>query len=152
MYRKGVSALIVNKSNEFLLVNLESFEDKYFAVPGGGVEGNETLEAAVYREIQEELGIEKKSLELVGQGDTPLCFAFKVIKVARDGKEYEGSERHFFGFRFIGNDDEIKLQKGEVRSYKWVPFGKLHTHLLFDDQLKDTSEKIAEIFPLVTHE
>jgi len=63
MYRKGVSALIVNNNNEFLLVNLESFEDKYFAIPGGGIEQGETLENAVYREIYEELGIGKKSLQ-----------------------------------------------------------------------------------------
>jgi ADP-ribose pyrophosphatase YjhB (NUDIX family) len=53
MYRKGVSALIVNENNEFLLVNLESFEEKYFAVPGGGIERGETLENAVYREMRE---------------------------------------------------------------------------------------------------
>ncbi len=44
MYRKGVSALIVNKNQEFLLVNLESFEHRFFAVPGGGVVENEALE------------------------------------------------------------------------------------------------------------
>ena len=43
MFRKGVSAIVINKKNEFLLVNLESFEDKYFAIPGGGVEQEETL-------------------------------------------------------------------------------------------------------------
>ena len=38
MYRKGVSALIMNKNKELLLVNLMSFEEKYFAIPGGGLE------------------------------------------------------------------------------------------------------------------
>lgn len=151
MYRKGVSALIINKNNEFLLVNLESFENKYFAIPGGGVEGSETLEAAVYREIKEELGIEKKSLEFVGKSNTPLQFAFKVIKVARDGKEYNGSERYFFGFRFIGDDNEVKLQEGEIRAYKWVSFVELGSYLLFDGQLKETSQKITEIFPFIAH-
>lgn len=150
MYRKGVSALIVNRKSEFLLVNLESFEDKYFAVPGGGVEENETLLEAAYREVQEELGINRTSLEFVAQSTIPLKFTFKVIKLARDGKEYVGSERHFFGFRFTGNDSEIMLKKGEVRACKWVAFAELHSYLLFDNQLKDTSEKIREIFPLIT--
>ena len=47
MYRKGVSALIINKNKEFLLVNLESFREEFFAVPGGGIEQRETLENAV---------------------------------------------------------------------------------------------------------
>lgn len=150
MYRKGVSALIVNNSNEFLLVNLESFENKYFAVPGGGIEQGETLEAAVYREVREELGIEKSSLKFVGKSHDPVKFKFKVIKMTRDGKNYEGSERYFFGFRFVGNDDEIRPKEGEVRACRWVPFAQLRDYLLFDNQLQETSEKITEIFPHVS--
>ena len=147
MYRIGVSALIINKNEEFLLVNLESFEDRYFAIPGGGVEEGESFEDAVYREIQEELGIAKTSLEYVGKSSIPLQVTFKVAKLTRDGKEYKGSERHFFGFRFVGVDNEIKLQEREVRAYKWVPFTELNNYLLFDNQLGDTLEKILEIFP-----
>ena len=51
MYRKGVSSLIINEKQEFLIVNLISFEEKYFAIPGGGSEINETLEETTYREI-----------------------------------------------------------------------------------------------------
>ncbi|MEK7125910.1 MAG: NUDIX domain-containing protein, partial [Patescibacteria group bacterium] len=134
MYRKGVSAIIINKNNEFLLVNLKSFEDKYFAIPGGGVEQGETLENAVYREIYEELGVEKKFLQFVGQSNIPIKFKFKVIKMIRDGNKYEGSERYFFGFRFVGANNEIKPKDGEVRFYKWVTFDQLKNYLLFDNQ------------------
>jgi len=147
MFRKGVSALIINKKNEFLLVNLESFEDKYFAIPGGGIEGEESLEDAVYRELDEELGIKKRHLQVVGQSNIPVRFKFKVIKMNRDGKNYEGSERYFFGFQFIGTDNEIKLKKGEVRTYKWVSFDQLKNYLFFDNQRQETLEKIKEIFP-----
>jgi len=148
MYRKGVAALIINDRNEFLLVNLESFENKYFAIPGGGIESGESLEEAVYREIKEELDLKRSSLQLVGQSQTPLRFKFKVITMNRDGKTYEGSERHFFGFRLVGPDDQIQLKDGEVRAYRWVPFAELKDYLLFDDQLEETSAKIREIFPI----
>lgn len=147
MYRKGVSALIFNKKDQLLLVNLESFSEKYFSVPGGGLEEGETLEKAVYREVAEELGIQKDSLELVGKSSSPLQITFKEIKLIRDGKEYQGSERYFFGLRFTGDDSEIKIKEGEVRAYKWVAFAELEDYLLFDNQLKDTKEKMAEIFP-----
>jgi putative (di)nucleoside polyphosphate hydrolase len=145
MYRKGVSALIINKNQEFLLINLVSFKEEYFAIPGGGIEEGESLEQAVYREIQEEVGIEKKYLELVGKSDVPIRFSFKLN---HGGKEYKGSERNFFGFHFLGNNTEIKLQVGEVRTFKWVPFAKLKDYLLFNNQLAETSEKIVEIFPI----
>ncbi len=147
MLRKGVSTLIINDKEEFLLVNLESFEDKYFAIPGGGVEKDETLIDAAYRELDEELKIKKRYLQVIGQSNTPVRLKFKVIKMNRDGINYEGSERYFFGFQFIGVNNEIKPKKGEVRSYKWVSFKQLKNYLLFDNQLQETLEKIKEIFP-----
>ena len=146
MFRKGVSAIVINKKNEFLLVNLEFFEEKYFAVPGGGVEKEETLEDAVYRELNEELGIKKEYLQIVGQSNVPVRFKFKVIKMNRDGVEYDGSERYFFGFRFIGDEKMIAPNSAEVRSCKWVAHSELKNYLLFDNQLRETSEKIKEIF------
>ncbi len=149
MYRKGVCALIINDRKEFLLVNLESFENKYFAIPGGGIEQGETLKDAVYREVREELGIKKGSLQFVGKSQTPIWIKFKAITMKCDGKTYEGSERHFFGFRFIGSNNEICPKDSEVRAYKWVSFAELKHYLLFDNQLKETLRKIAEIFPSV---
>ena len=149
LFRKGISALIINKKNEFLLVNLESFKPHFFAVPGGGIEQEETLEEAGYREIEEELGIGKQSLQLIGRCKEPLQFRFKTKKLHRNGIEYDGSERSFFGFTFIGEDTEITPQEGEVRSYKWVSYDDLKDYLLFDNQLVETSEKILELFPFV---
>lgn len=147
MFRKGVSAVIVNKANQLLLVNLESFETKYFAILGGGIEEGEDLEGAVYREIEEEVGIKKESLKKVGQSEKPLVFAFKTPKTNKEGKEYHGSERYFFGFRFMGNDEEMCPREGEVRTCKWVSFADLKDYLLFDNQLEETTEKIQELFP-----
>lgn len=146
MYRKGVSALIVNSRDEFLLVNLESFALHFFAVPGGGIEPDETLEDGVYREIEEELGIKKYHLQFIGKSNKPLSFAFKTKKLYRDGTLYDGSERYFYGFSFVGDEKEIRVQTGEVRSYVWVKYEDLKNYLLFEDQLSDTTEKIKEIF------
>lgn len=146
MFRKGVSALIINNKDEFLLVNLKSFEERFFAIPGGGVEQGESLEGAVYRELGEELGIKKDCLEMIGRSDSPVRFRFKKV-IARDGDVFEGSERYFFGFRFIGNENTIMPSSEEVRSYKWSKFSELKNFLLFDNQLQDTLGKVEELFP-----
>ena len=88
----------MNKQQEILLVNLQSFEERYFAVPGGGLEQGESLDDAAYREIQEELGIKKESLELVSASKESVFVKFKNIKLNRDGNEFIGSERYFLGF------------------------------------------------------
>jgi len=147
MYRKGVSAIILNNKNEILIVNLQSFEEKYFAIPGGGLDKGETLKQAVFREISEELGIEEESLKLVSKSKKPLRIKFKVIKLNRDGREYKGSERHFFGLKFLGKDTDIAIDENEVRMYKWVSLEKLKGYLLFDNQLQETKDMIFELFP-----
>jgi putative (di)nucleoside polyphosphate hydrolase len=148
-YRKRVSALILNKNDDVLLVNLESFELRFYAIPGGGVNNGESLEDAVYREIQEELSISKNSLEFIGTCKEPLRLLFKTKKLNRDDVEYDGMERVFFGFCFIGKDSEIVLQPEEIRTYKWVAFSDLKNYLLFDNQLEDTTLKLLEMFPFL---
>ncbi len=147
MYRKGISAIIINSKKEFLLVNLQSFEEKYFAIPGGGIEPSETEEDAVYREIMEELGISKTFLKLISKSNNPLKYKFKEIKLSRDGKKYIGSERIFFGFEFTGTIKDIKICEEEVRNYKWVTLENLKDYLLFECQLEDTIVRIKELFP-----
>ncbi len=147
MFRLGVSALIINNKQQLLVVNLNSFEDRYFAVPGGGVDQGETLEEAVYRELDEELNIKRQDLQPVGQSDTPVRFTFKEIELNYNSQSYTGSERYFFGFRFLGADKEIRPKDGEVRRYKWAPLDQLQNYLLFDNQLEETIEKIRELFP-----
>lgn len=146
MYRKGVSALIMNQKGEFLLVNLKSFKEIYHAIPGGGLEENETLKDAVYREIKEELNINSSDLELIGESRVSLITKFISPKIDKKGDKYIGSERFFFGFRFKGVDDNIKPADGEVIFYRWSSFSDLGKYLLFEKQLDDTVAKINEIF------
>jgi putative (di)nucleoside polyphosphate hydrolase len=148
-YRKGVSALIINKNNEVLLVNLQSFATHFFAIPGGGVDKDEELIDAAYREINEELGIKKESLKFIKSSDESIKVIYKEKKITRDGIEYDGMERFFFGFRFTGQDSEIVLQPEEVRICKWVLFEDLKDYLLFDNQLEETCSKLLELFPFL---
>jgi len=146
LYRKGVSALILNSKDEILLVNLQSFNKQYYAIPGGGIDIGESAIDAVYRELKEELNIDKEDLIKIGKSKKPIRLLFKTKKLKRDGIEYDGMERLFFGFRFIGDNSKIKCQEEEVREYKWVAFNNLDRYLLFDNQLDETIKKLKEIF------
>lgn len=148
-FRKGSAALVVNSKNELLLVNLRSFEDKYFTVAGGGQNSGESLLETAYRELKEELNISKEDLEFVGECNKPIAFYFNEMTI-KEGIEYSGSEKFYFGFRFIGDEKMIIPNPREVRSYKWVTYGELKNHLLFgSSHLSDTLERIDELFPFI---
>lgn len=78
-FRKGVASIVINTKNEFLLVNLESFKEEFFTVPGGGQDNNEPLIETAYRELKEELNIDKDELELIGSCDNPSTFYFNEV-------------------------------------------------------------------------
>ncbi len=145
LHRIGVSTLIKNNKNEFLLVNLESFEEKFFTVVGGGQDIGESLMETAYREIFEELNIPRENLTFIRESNTPIIFYFRSPLI-KENKRYVGSQKFYFGFEFKGEDSIIKVNPGEVRSYKWVAFKDLKDYLLFDNQLSDTEQKIKELF------
>lgn len=147
MYRKGVSAIIINNQDQILLVNLVAFEHHFFDIPGGGLERGETLEQAVYREVEEELGINQSQLELKGISKEPLRFTFKGDPLIRDGITYTGQERTFFALRFMGAESDIELNEDEIRKYIWCNYNDLGNYLLFENQLEDTQMMIRGIVP-----
>ncbi|MCP4219092.1 MAG: NUDIX domain-containing protein, partial [bacterium] len=62
----GVGAVIVNDQNEtLLLLRKKSPEKGCWDLPGGRVELGETIEAAILREIKEELGVDVKIIKLL---------------------------------------------------------------------------------------
>lgn len=48
-----------------LIKRIRSDQPEYYVVPGGGVEGNETVFQTVEREMCEELGVKCKALEVI---------------------------------------------------------------------------------------
>ncbi|MFA5796304.1 MAG: NUDIX domain-containing protein [Candidatus Shapirobacteria bacterium] len=67
--RPRVSVLITNQDKFILIFRHKDGED-YYAIPGGGIESGETPMVAAFREIDEELGLKLRNLQLISEINT----------------------------------------------------------------------------------
>jgi len=103
-----VGALILNGRGEMLLVRSMKWGDR-LTVAGGHVELGETLEAALKREIREEVGLEIRDLRLL------------MVQEAIFSRDFF-RRRHFIFFDYVcrAASDRPKVDGVEIQSFLWV--------------------------------
>lgn len=143
-YRRKASAVVVNKQNKILLLQLQSYGENDWNIPGGGREVGETAEQNIKRELAEELGTDKFEIleksEIVNKYDFP---DFVIARLIREKKQYyKGQRQTQFIVRFTGDDKDIKPQEKEIRKYKWVEYKDLQSFLRFPGQWENVERVI----------
>ncbi len=94
--------VFVHDGQVLLVQQKKKVAEELWSYPGGAVEDEETLEQALIREVQEELGVTLKN---------PIFLKSYVINNSR-GKLTINT----FTGSFVGN---IQLKKDELSAYKW---------------------------------
>lgn len=120
-YRKGITAIIVNKENKILLCK-SAYDGNHWQFLQGGSEKNEPLEDTVKREISEELGTAK--IKIIKRLKEKIKYRSKQERHIRGLVKmkygYKGQVKDIFIVMFLGNNNEIKLDKREFVDYQWV--------------------------------
>src|SRR5690242_3159170 len=119
--RDAIRAIILTPENEVLLLRIHLPDDKeqfWWITPGGGREQGETVEVALKRELQEELGLNEYAIgPLVWRRQHTFNWA---------GKRICQSERYYIVHtnRFeplMSDPDEVKV----LDRFRWWPVGEL---------------------------
>lgn len=121
LYRSNVS-LITFQNSKFLLVNLLEWPPDYWKFPQGGVSLEETLEQAVKREFQEELG--SKKIRILGRSGITRKYKWEKPKRIGD-KLYAGQDQTFFIVEFFGDKNDLTVKNDEIRAFCWQAIGDL---------------------------
>lgn len=89
---------------------------EYYSIPGGGVEGNETLEDTVKRELKEELNVDIDLFGFLGSLETDTCiFNYYHAKIIKGTPTLGGEEllrnckENYYKIRKINIKDIEKL-------------------------------------------
>jgi nucleoside triphosphatase len=103
-----VGALIRNETGEILLVRQAKWNNKY-CIPGGHVELNETIEEAIKREIQEEVGLNVEVVELLGVQDNIHSVEFH-------------KKKHFIFLDYLceTSEEKVRLDNREAQEFLWI--------------------------------
>lgn len=147
-FRKAIGTIILNSKNQIIVFQRSDFPDSWQG-PEGGIEDKETILDALYRELYEEVGLEKKDFDIVATRDEP--FRYFLDKEAKNKFGIDGQEKYFFiiklkddnfKFKFDNKKDEI-----EFLNYKVLENNKdmLKTVPLFKENIY---KEIIEYFNL----
>lgn len=147
-YRKGVNAIVVDKDNDFLLVQKNGYKDNEWNFLGGGREEGETLEQNLFRELKEEIGTEESDLEIIGISTHKIEYDYPANTVMKvHGGKYRGQSYDQVILRLTGNKDKLVFTPEEFRTHKWVKAEELEKHLIFPNQFKNHKKAIDELMP-----
>ena len=116
-YRDNVAAILRNRKGEILICERLGISGAW-QFPQGGIDGGETHEQALIRELWEEIGIMPSDLQIVERRG-PYRYVFGNGKTK---KGYHGKEQHYFLVDFSGSRSgvNVKTEHPEFQDFRWI--------------------------------
>ncbi len=113
---------------------------KLWLFPGGHIEKDETPDAAVRREVAEEVGLRA---ELVKGSAAKAPGEIEVLAVPFYVNLHSVGDHHHVGFFYLctTSDSRVQLNTGESDAYRWLSAGELASSPLPADSIR----KIAQL-------
>ncbi len=123
-YRANVAIVLCNDRAQVLWARRVGRDGWQF--PQGGVDADESILEAVYREMDEELGLKPEHVELLGSTKDWLTYEIprRYVRV-RSRNRIKGQKQKWFMFKFLGDESDFCLDCSghpEFDDWKWVSY------------------------------
>jgi putative (di)nucleoside polyphosphate hydrolase len=128
-YRPNVGIVLLNSRNEVFWGKRVGQHSWQF--PQGGIQHGESPEQAMYRELQEEVGLLPEHVQIIGRTrdwlryDVPEEYLRRQNATRVHRAAYRGQKQIWFLLRLVGLDSDIQLRASEhpeFDAWRWVPF------------------------------
>lgn len=134
-YRKTVVG-VVYKGKDFLLVKKPHWND-WWDFPQGGLEEGESLEQALIRELEEELGVKEFADPFNTKLTHKRLFSEETLKHYPD-KGFKGKELSYLLVEYSGDKNKISLGD-DLEEFGWFNQATL-LELLYKDNLEQARQ------------
>ncbi len=122
-YRPNVGLALFSKAGHIFVGRRINGRGAFqWQMPQGGVDKGETPATAALRELEEEIGVAAKLIEVLEETDDWLYYDFPLELRRRMGGPYLGQRQKWFALRFKGSDSDVRLDKHkpEFDAWRWA--------------------------------
>lgn len=120
-YRPNVGIILCNWRNEVFWA--KRVKEHSWQFPQGGIKFGETPVQAMYRELQEEVGLLPGHVRILGRTRNWLRYEVPAHWIRRDLRgNYRGQKQIWFLLRFVGRESDVSLRasaKPEFDAWRW---------------------------------
>jgi putative (di)nucleoside polyphosphate hydrolase len=122
-FRAGVGIIVADAKGRVLALRRADVPGEAWQLPQGGLDAGEEPEATMWRELEEETGLNRENCEYLAESDGWL--AYELPENFRTAKVGRGQVQRWYLCRFTGEDSEITPDGREFDAWKWFDFEAL---------------------------
>jgi putative (di)nucleoside polyphosphate hydrolase len=123
-FRANVGIILSNDEGKLLLAG--RIGHKGWQFPQGGMQKGESAEEAMYRELDEEVGLQQEDVEVLGSTNGWLRYRLPEKFVRRGSKPLcIGQKQRWFMLKLHGPDERVRVDRSETPEFdrwRWVEF------------------------------
>ena len=149
-YRANVGIILVNDQGGLFWA--KRIGENAWQFPQGGIQESETAEDAVFRELEEEIGVSSDAVEIIGSTRDWLRYDIPSHLIRRHQTPCcIGQKQRWFLLRFIGKESDVRLDysdKPEFDQWRWVDADE-PARSVISFKRKVYTEALRELLPLI---
>jgi putative (di)nucleoside polyphosphate hydrolase len=123
-FRPNVGIILANASGQVLWARRKGHDAWQF--PQGGIAENESPEQAMFRELGEEIGLQKQDVKIIAQTRGWLRYRLPKRYVRNDSRPVcIGQKQKWFLLKMLADDERVYLncqQPPEFDGWRWVSY------------------------------
>ncbi len=149
-YRANVGIILVNDQGGLFWA--KRIGENAWQFPQGGIQESETAEDAVFRELEEEIGVSSDAVEIIGSTRDWLRYDIPSHLIRRHQTPCcIGQKQRWFLLRFTGQESDVRLDssdKPEFDQWRWVDADE-PARAVISFKRKVYTEALRELLPLI---